>query len=279
MTDTLWRPLPLDTPVEEVTAMLLVSGSDALVATCTPNPVPGVNWIYDLLTLTQWRNSGPIPRRIVREVSRRATVESVGVAQELRPQRAFTLSSVQWRSFRSPLIQATTMRLITVEQASKGLPELRDARYRAEAQVAEVRELYGRMLTDIAYRIENSALFDSDVPLTRQFDTALALWTEVDDATPETEITRRASVVKITFDAARAHAETLGLGHLPETARDPARRAAGAARLASGTTAEAEREAAMAQVIQILDSLALYYLPKPEDFRKAIAQKAVERGS
>lgn len=268
---TLWRPLPLDTPVETVSAMLLVSGTDALVATCAPNPRPGVNWIFDLLKVIQWRNSGPLPRKVVREVSRHATVESIGVAQELRPERAFKLAEVRWPPFGRPLIQAVpAMRLVTVDQALKSLPALQDARYRAEAQMAEVRELYGRMLGDIAYRIENSALFDSAVPLTKQFGAAMALWAAIDDATPDAEVTRRASLAKVTFDAARAHAETVGIAHLPETARAPARRAAGAARLAANTTVEAEREAAMAGAIQLLESLALYYLPGPDDFRAAI---------
>ena len=65
----------------------------------------------------------------------------------------------------------------------------------------------------------------------------------------------------MTFDAARANADTLGLDHLPVTARDDARRAAGAARLAAGAATEAERAAANAQVVRILGSLALYYLP------------------
>lgn len=273
-----WQPLPLDTPIDAVSAMLILQGTSALVATRSPALLPGSAWTKDLLRVVQWRNSGPLPRKLIREVSRNATVESVAIAQELHPERAFRLAGVRWPAFRPPLVQASpTMQPITVAEALTLLPPFRGPRHRAEAQIAEVRQLYGRMLADIAYRIENSALFDSSVPLTRQFDTALALWAEVTDATPEAEVVRRASLVKVTFDAARANAETLGMAHLPRTARDPARRAAGVARLAAGTAIEAERQAAMAQVVQILSSLALYYLPSPDDLPKAITDR--RRGS
>lgn len=267
----LWLPIDLDAPLQGG-VVLLMSGSDVLVAElATPEPDTGGMWQERLVRVTQWRNSGPLPRTRVRHVSWRATVESLAIAQELVPERAFRLAGMHWRPLRPPLLRPREPgRWFTVDEAVASLPASNRPRARAEAQVAEVRETYGRMLGDIAYRIENAALFDSTVPLTKQFDTALALWADVTDATSEDEVVRRASLVKVTFEAARANAETLGLAHLPETARDPARRAAGAARLAARSTNHAEREAATAQVVQILGSLALYYLPTPEDFRKAI---------
>ncbi|MDF1488468.1 hypothetical protein [Tessaracoccus caeni] len=267
----LWLPIDLDAPLQG-RAVLLVAGSDVLVADLASHgSATSSFWSERLLGVTQWRNIGPLPRTRVREVSWRATVESLAIAQELVPERAFRLAAVHWRPLRPPLLlPRESGRWLTVNEALASLPANNGPRARAEAQVAEVRESYGRMLGDIAYRIENAALFDSAVPLTKQFDTALALWADVTDATPEDEAVRRASLVKVTFETARANAETLGLAHLPQTARDPARRAAGAARLAARSTNDAERETATAQVVQILGSLALYYLPKPEDFRKAI---------
>ncbi len=67
--------------------------------------------------------------------------------------------------------------------------------------------------------------------------------------------------METTFASARARAEELGLVHLPETARDPARRAAKAAATALAGGPEPERDAARRRVAEILGSLALYYLP------------------
>ncbi|HMR50231.1 MAG TPA: hypothetical protein PKE40_13395 [Arachnia sp.] len=269
----LWLPLDLDAPLGG-RAALLVAGPDVLVADWSTHTAPrSAFWQENPLGVRQWRNSGPLPRRRVREVSSRATVESLAIAQGLVPERAFRLADLQWRALRSPLLLPREQgSWLTVDEALTSLPADHGPRFRAEAQVAEVRESYGRMLGDIAYRIENSALFDPAVPLTRQFDTALALWGDVNAATPETEVVRRASLVKVAFDAARANAETLGLAHLPDTARDAARRAAAAARLAAGTSVDAERDAALAQVIQILNSLALYYLPQPAELRIQIEE-------
>lgn len=107
------------------------------------------------------------------------------------------------------------------------LPSADAARDAAIARVADVRALYGRMLSDVAYRIENSALFDHAVAITNDFETALTLWADVTDDTPASEVVRLAAVVKVTFDTARAQAETVGLGHLPERCvpREDGRRA------------------------------------------------------
>ena len=75
----------------------------------------------------------------------------------------------------------------------------------------------------------------------------------------------RAAEVQLAFDAARANAERLGLNHLPLTARDDAGRAAKAVRLARRASTDGEREAAMAQAHKLLESLALYYLPTPDE--------------
>lgn len=79
-------------------------------------------------------------------------------------------------------------------------------------QVDEIRALYGRMLSDIAYRIENSPFFDSSVPTTRQFETSLAMWSDVIPSTSDDEVVRRSAVVAVAFGTARSHAEVVGLG-------------------------------------------------------------------
>ncbi|MFD0867333.1 hypothetical protein ACFQ06_16175, partial [Tessaracoccus lubricantis] len=97
------------------------------------------------------------------------------------------------------------------------------------------------------------------------FDDAMVVWEDLEPASaPEDDVVRLAGTLKLAFDTARAHAETVGLGHLPATARNDARRAAGAARLAVGARTEGERAAAQEQVVRILRSLALHYLPAPE---------------
>ncbi|NLE17603.1 MAG: hypothetical protein GX632_03565 [Propioniciclava sp.] len=123
-------------------------------------------------------------------------------------------------------------------------------------RVAVVTAAYGALLGDIVYRIENSALFDAAVEQTQRFQLALVAWE------PEAgEAGALASEVEESFAAARRHAESLGLAHLPETARDPARRAVHAAGIALATDQPGERAASARRAADLLRSLALYYLP------------------
>lgn len=135
----------------------------------------------------------------------------------------------------------------------------------SRSRVDEVKADYGELLTDVVYRIESAALFDSGVPLTREFTLLLMQWdddhTRLDGQALEA-LSRR---ISIAFDTARAHAETVGLSHLPLTARRPARRAVKAARLATEATTEGERAAARAQLAKLLDGLRLHYLPSPSE--------------
>ncbi len=124
-------------------------------------------------------------------------------------------------------------------------------------RVTVLRERYGALRDDIAYRIENSALFDAAVPETQRFELALLAW---EPTSPDAEAL--ADEVEASFDAARRNAEELGFTHLPATARDTARRAQNAARVALGASADAEREAAARKAAELLSSLALYYLPR-----------------
>lgn len=143
-------------------------------------------------------------------------------------------------------------------------PEIRSREQRRAAIIERVEQIkadYGRLSTDIIYRIENAALFDTADPVTTRFQTALISFdTNQDQGLNRLE--ELAGEVEVTFAVAQDHAETVGLHHLPEGNRDAARRASNAARLAERATTDGERIASMHQVARILDSLALYYLPR-----------------
>lgn len=139
-------------------------------------------------------------------------------------------------------------------------------------RVLTVIEEYTVLKLDVAYRIENSALFDPAVPMTHALEVALVRW-EAESATLESgELDALAAEAEIAYAVARDHAETVGFRHLPNDKADDARRAAKAVRLAEGATTDGERMAAQAQAVRILESLALYYLPTPEALRKAITR-------
>ena len=158
------------------------------------------------------------------------------------------------------------------------LDTLLDDRPAARAAVALVdgiKEEYGRLLTDLAYRIETPALFDPADELTRHLTTALIRWDTTHETLDGSELGTLAAEVRVAFEAAKEHAEAVGLRHLPEEAREPAGRALKAARVAAGTDSPGEREAALEQVTGILDSLALYYLPRPGQVRRMLEGRAL----
>ena len=138
----------------------------------------------------------------------------------------------------------------------------RDRRADAAARVDEVKEDLGELQTDIVYRIDFPALFDTAVATTEAMHTALMAFDDATDRTPVDEVERLAAAVEVAYSVARDHAETVGHLHLPDAARADARRAAKAARLAESAATEGERTASLTQVARILDSLALYYLPR-----------------
>lgn len=123
-------------------------------------------------------------------------------------------------------------------------------------RVEIVKAAYGRLLADIVYRIENSALFDASVSETNRFQVALASWNA-----GASDTGRLAEEIEASFDAARREAERIGVAHLPSTARAQAQRAVKAVRVALSTAPDAEREAALSRADEILRSLALHYLP------------------
>lgn len=140
----------------------------------------------------------------------------------------------------------------------------RPALKQAERHVADVKETYGRLLIDVIYRIENPALFDAAVPTTAEFTSALIAWDNREGLNPA-EISTLAAEVERTFAVAKAHAETVGMAHLGE-ARGQAETALKAFRVTQDKAASpAEKKAALDRAIAVLDSLMLYYLPRPTE--------------
>lgn len=142
------------------------------------------------------------------------------------------------------------------------------------AQVDELKEEYGALLGDIVYRIEYPALFDAAEPRTATFTQLLWRWDSDREVLSPAEARTLAGELRVAFDAAKANAEALGMDHLPEPAREPARTALKALRLASDENAgKGERATALRQATKILDSLALYYLPSVDDTERIVAGK------
>lgn len=161
---------------------------------------------------------------------------------------------------------ALTSKEGTVRAIEFPLPDLAE-----EAQIDDVKEEYGRLLSDIVYRIECPALFDPHQPVSKEFTLALLQWDNNDGVANDDERRELARRVRATFAAARANAERIGMDHLPVDARGKAGTALKAARLAVDEKAPApERETALRRAVEILDQLALYYLPTGAQARRAI---------
>ncbi|RRD48520.1 hypothetical protein [Arachnia propionica] len=141
----------------------------------------------------------------------------------------------------------------------------------ARQQVQGVKEEYGRLLTDLPYRVENPALFDASCPATEALTLALFEWDSTWARLDDDALVALGSRVVSAFHAARHHAERVGMDHLPPESRDDARRALGALRIATAASSSAgERAAALAQAVDLLDELALYYLPSGVEVREAL---------
>ncbi|RRD47034.1 hypothetical protein [Tessaracoccus sp. OH4464_COT-324] len=159
---------------------------------------------------------------------------------------------------------------LVTEQGSYPFTALLDDRplgRRAEQAVDAVKARYGELLADIVYRVECPALFDAAAVPTRAFTEALIQWDNRSELSGS-ELSTLAARIRVLFDAARKHAETVGLAHLPAPAREPAGRAAKLLRVAtSRSTRSGERAAALDKAAAILDSLMLYYLPSVKETR------------
>lgn len=148
----------------------------------------------------------------------------------------------------------------------------------ATRQVDEVKETYGRLLTDLPYRIEHPALFDAAHPATEELTLALFRWDSEQARLDTAERAALASRVVTAFRTARQQAERIRMDHLPEEARAEAGRALAAARIAADPRAgRAERAAALEVAVQILDDLALYHLPSVTEARDAVGARRLKQ--
>ena len=141
----------------------------------------------------------------------------------------------------------------------------------ATRQVTAVKEEYGRLLTDLMYRIQNPALFDATCPTTEPFQLALVEWDGTAEHLGTAGRSALASRVVATFRHARHHAEQVGMGHLPRPARRAAKRAVKALRVATNRHAtETERVTALERAVALLDGLVLHHLPTGAEIRQAV---------
>lgn len=141
----------------------------------------------------------------------------------------------------------------------------------AERQVQAVKEAYGRLRTDLCYRVEHPALFDTECPETEPFSLALVEWDTTQRHLTLSDRRALASRVVATFQQARHHAEQVGMNHLPRPQRRVVRRAAKALRIASDRYATPkERDAALQRAVDLLDDLVLHYLPSGPEIREHI---------
>lgn len=151
----------------------------------------------------------------------------------------------------------------------------RPAAAAAREVVEEIKEEYGRLLSDIGYRIEFPALFDPADDAAGRFTRALIRWDTQQANLDGSELGTLAAEIRVAFEAARSHAETVGMDHLPEGARADAGRALSAARLAESGATPGERRAAMERAQEILAKLAIYYLPNPAETQLMIEGRPV----
>ena len=86
-------------------------------------------------------------------------------------------------------------------------------------RVEDLKEEYGRLYSDLVYRIENAALFDSSAPLTSEFLVLLSRYDLEGDTLPVGDLDDLAAELEISYVTARDHAETAGMRHLPAEAR------------------------------------------------------------
>lgn len=148
---------------------------------------------------------------------------------------------------------------------------------RARARIEAVREAYGAARLDIVRRIDEPALFDGDCPTTARL--LALLWEAEHLGSPELAALEAFAVeLEVAHEVAVSHALRRGIGHLPKAQRARARQASKAARLAVDGATEGERDAALARLRDILDALALYYLPSGDECTTILrGHAAIER--
>ena len=154
----------------------------------------------------------------------------------------------------------------------------RDRSTDADERVNAVKEEYGRLLSDIAYRVEFPALFDAGDPCGEKLALVLFEWDSTSARLEADEKIEMAAAIETAFRIAREHAERVGMRHFPPEARGRAEKVLHCIRVARDTAAtSAERRAAMKAAIDILEDLALYYLPGPEEARLSLEGRRVRQ--
>ena len=153
-----------------------------------------------------------------------------------------------------------------------------DRSMNADERVDAVKEEYGRLLSDIAYRVEFPALFDAGDPCGEKLALVLFEWDSTSARLEAGEKIEMAVAIETAFRVAREHAERVGMRHFPPEARGRAEKVLHCIRVARDTAAtSAERRAAMKAAIDLLEDLALYYLPGPEEARLFLEGRRVRQ--
>ncbi|SDL52360.1 hypothetical protein [Tessaracoccus oleiagri] len=171
---------------------------------------------------------------------------------------------VEVRSLEQLPLDSTNVVEYATQRLAGAHPEALEAkphRERVLARIADVRAEYGALKLDLLARIDHPALFDGSEPLTARFLSVLVEADDVAEDLPLPQLEALASRLEVSFEVAKAHADAVGIHHLPDDRRDDARRAAKVARLARAATSDGERRAAVAQLGRILDGMALHYMP------------------
>lgn len=263
-----WDTIALDAPIGDLegSSFLAVAGPTSYVIGSVLRPRSGSAVARFVETLATHAGSGG---RRSREVKPGLSLAALCALLGVTPMAAIVLPPIDWLHVSPGSIRAGE-KTWGVGALLERVPTPGNRLAQCQARVEAVKQEYGRLRGDLVYRIENSALFDADDPLTRQFETALVLWDDVNPTTPTPEMLRRTGMVEVTFATARASAETVGLAHLPPAVRADADRAAKAARLALVSDAEAERRIATDRVAGILRRLNLEHLPDPTTLDRAL---------
>ncbi len=266
---TVWEPLPLHTPLGDLAGSSILAVADpdnhVLGSVVAPRHDAGMPLRF-METLTTVAGQ---PHRKSREVNPALPLAAVCALVGVSPVAATLLPAINWLAVTPESVSAGgRTRSLAALVARVPTPQAR--RQQAASRVDAVKQEYGRLRGDVTYRIENAALFDPSSEATRQFETALVLWDDVDPTTPETEVVRRSAMVEVTFATARSAAETEGVAHLPTQARPIAELAAKSARLAQLSPSESERRRAVDAVATLLHRLNLSYLPDPTVLNRAL---------
>ena len=285
-----WQLLDLDLPIKKLhpddTILLVGSGPRSVIVRLRPNPRPGleqtfrqdVDLLYTVLPSlvdevwltphahTKLAQLGPMTG--TSSPLRAITIPPVRTSRGL-----FNRSKASIASFGALRLDGSNIVEYALARVQGDHPEPQARTDRRAAILRRGRAVvddYAALKLDVAYRIENSALFDASVPTTHALEVALVRWDGEAEASSIKELDDLASELEIAYSVARDHAETVGFSHLPGAKEADARRAAKAARLAERAATQGERLAAQQQVVRILDSLALHYLPTAEARRLAL---------